>query len=131
LLEPQNKHGATLTTRHKSVGEMQSAAAAAAIVVCVVDRDACKPKLRKNRLSRCCSAIAMTDAEPGQHFSNKSISHIDNRIQMREMTLRLPTTQTRAPAHDGIHVAQFEASIAKSFFCGLGTEGDISWAAKS
>ena len=131
MLEPENKHGATLTTRHEGVGEMQSAAAAAAIVVCVVDRDTCKPKLRKNRLSRCCSAIAMTETKPGQHFSDKSISHIDNRIQIRETTSRLLTAQTSAPAHDGIHVAQFEASIAKSFFSGLGTEGDVSWTAKS
>ena len=103
------------------MGKMQSATATAAIVICIVDGFPRKPELGKNRLSRCCSAIAMTDAEPGQHFSNKSISHIDNRIQMREMTLRLPTTQTRAPAHDGIHVAQFKAGAAKSFLCGLGT----------
>jgi hypothetical protein len=40
-------------------------------------------------------------------------------------------TLSRAPADDGIHMAQFEAGTAKSFFRGLGSESDVSWAAKT
>jgi hypothetical protein len=76
------------------MGKMQSATATAAIVVCIVDGFPRKPKLGKNRLSRCCSAVAMAEAQckcnvttfPTASFGFDSISSNNHKVDVAKNT---------------------------------------------